>query len=97
MPIPTVGQILGGHGSFAAPGPTSNTEHRAPVSPASDAYTQSSLERMLENSVGTAAKVQQNDIDSPETLLTSIPQELDRGESWYVIISLCYTGRHPRS
>lgn len=93
----------GGGSGIVPPVPTTSTENRAPVSPASDAHTQSSLEKILENSVGTASKVQKNGVESPETTLTStltsIPQELDRGESWYVhcpIVSF-YTLRVPQS
>lgn len=66
-------------------GAATSTEHRYPVSPAIDANTQSSLEKMLEHSVQTATQVQRDRIESPEATLTSIPQELDRGETCEVL------------
>lgn len=64
--------------------PTSNsTEQRKPVPPSSDANTQNVLENALANSVSSANTVQKSGFDSPETNLTSIPKDLDRGDSWY--------------
>jgi Protein of unknown function (DUF3684) len=60
-------------------------EYRAPVSAADDANTQIQLEKMLERSVNSSNRVNRSDIDSPETSLTSIPTELDRGETCEVI------------
>lgn len=60
-------------------------ETTAPVAPAVDASTQESLERMLESSVKSSARVQPNGIDFPESKLTSIPQDLDRGETCEII------------
>jgi hypothetical protein len=65
-------------------GGTSN-EKRAPVTPAEDARTQTSLEQMLQRSVHTSNRVTKNDIDAPETTLTSIPPDLDRGDTCEVI------------
>jgi Protein of unknown function (DUF3684) len=60
-------------------------EYRAPVSAAEDASTQIQLEKMLERSVNSSNRVTRSDIDSPETSLTSIPADLDRGETCEVI------------
>jgi len=83
-PTPQATGIRGTGGGFAPPGNEVH-ETRAPVPPADDANTQDALDRMLENSVKTTTQVQQRDIDSHETKLTSIPQELDQGESCEVI------------
>jgi hypothetical protein len=61
---------------------TSTTEA---ASPASDMHSQASLERMLQQHVSQSARVNTSAIHSPDTLLTSVPTELDRGESCEVI------------
>jgi hypothetical protein len=65
-----------------APPTNRATEHRQPVSPAADASTQSQLEKSLARSVSSANTVQQSGFESPETKLTSIPEDLDRGDAW---------------
>ena len=82
-PLHGIGSQFGN--TILPPGSSHRHENRAPVSPAVDANTQGALNRMLENSVNATARVQQRDIDSPETKLTSIPQELDRGETCEII------------
>lgn len=74
----------GGDG-VVAPGSNMHVENTAPVAPAVDANTQESLERMLESSVNTSASVQPKGIDFPESKLTSIPQDLDRGETCEIV------------
>lgn len=76
------------HGSGlhnSAPTPTSHVENRGPVSPAADAQSQNNLERMLERSVGTSNRVRKNDMDTLDSNLTSIPPDLDRGQTCEVL------------
>jgi Protein of unknown function (DUF3684) len=78
---------VGGVGGSGMMGPssTSSVEQRGPVSPAADAQSHDNLERMLERSVGMSSRVEKNDIEAPESKLTSIPPELDRGQTCEVI------------
>lgn len=87
LPFPSNQSKLGySGGGYAAPlGANKSVEKRGPVSPAVDAQTQNSLERMLEQEVGKSNRVTKDDIDAPETNLTSIPPDLDRGETCEVI------------
>ena len=77
--------LEGGSSVVTATGLTWLDESTVPVSPAVDAGTQETLDRMLENSVNSSARVQPRDIDHPESKLTSIPRELDRGETCEVV------------
>lgn len=72
-------------GGLVTPGSNMHIENTAPVAPAVDASTQDSLEQMLESSVKSSARVQPKGIEYPESKLTSIPQDLDRGETCEVI------------
>ena len=86
--IPNIGS--GGSNATTAHPPSgsgTNTmnEQRTPVSPAEDARTQTALEQMLQRSVHTSNRVTRQDIDAPETTLTSIPPDLDRGDTCEVI------------
>ena len=84
-PVQGMPEQSGNTGISGPPRPTQHHETRAPVPPASDAHSHDALDRMLENSVNTTSRVQQRDIDSAETKLTSIPQELDLGEACEII------------
>ena len=81
LPAPSHGGSTIANGVPKAPS-SKAAEQREPVAPATDASTQSSLEQMLEQSVNTATKVDANGIESPETQLTSIPPDLDKGDTW---------------
>lgn len=74
-------------GAGGAFGPSQNTRHEVsgPASPAQDASSQASLERMLQQKVAQAANVGSNEVNSPETLSTSVPADLDRGDTCEVI------------
>lgn len=78
----------GGGTGTSAFGPQSSVhrqEQTVPASPAADASSQASLEHMLQQHVAQSARVNENSVHSPETLLTSVPAELDRGETCEVI------------
>lgn len=74
-----------GTGAFGPSSSVSRHEQGAQASPVADASSQASLEQMLQTQVAQSAKVNSNSIHSPETLLTSVPAELDRGETCEVI------------
>ena len=78
--------ISSGTGAF---GPNAQRElkheQNTHVSPANDLNSQQSLERMLQQQVAQSSKVNTAAINSSDTLLTSIPTELDRGETCEVI------------
>ena len=75
----------GGTGAFGPQSSVHRQEQTGPASPAADASSQASLESMLQQHVAQSARVNENSIHSPETLLTSVPAELDRGETCEVI------------
>jgi hypothetical protein len=55
------------------------------VSPEYDAAAYANMNRMLENAAANSAAVNSEGIHSTETLLTSVPKELDRGATCEVI------------
>lgn len=73
--------------NVGAAGPTSKThrETTKPVSPAVDAQSQNNLDALLQNTVTKSAKVNRAGVQSQETVMTSIPKELDRGDTCEVI------------
>jgi len=77
----------GGSNGGGAFGPSNATqkEQTGPASPAQDSSSQASLERMLQQKLSQAARVDSNEVNSPDTILTSVPAELDRGETCEVI------------
>jgi hypothetical protein len=97
LPVPPVSGIGGmsgmGGGGDGVKGPASNSvqEKGKVVSPASDASAQTNMERMLQQKVAQSAKVSSQNIEAPDTLVTSVPAELDRGETCEVMDghSLC--------
>jgi hypothetical protein len=58
-----------------------------PVPPAMDSTSHSRMEEMLKNQVGNSSKVNSKGVTSPETILSSIPEGLERGSSCEVIPS----------
>lgn len=60
-------------------GPATQTRHeqQGPVTPAEDLHSQHNLEQMLEQAARKSTNVNRHGIDAPETVLTSIPEELD--------------------
>lgn len=80
---------VGGDGVGGGPqtGPATGTQPRneGPVTPQHDAAAHSNMERMLENAVAASAPVNSLGVKSSETLLTSVPKDLDRGSTCEVI------------
>lgn len=58
-----------------------------PASPAMDSTSHSRMEEMLKNQVGNSSKVNSKGVTSPETILSSIPEGLERGSTCEVIPS----------
>jgi hypothetical protein len=58
-----------------------------PVPPQLDATSHSSMEEMLKKQVDASSKVNAKGVSSPETVLSSIPEGLERGSSCEVIPS----------
>ena len=59
----------------------------SPVPPQTDAASHSRMEDMLKKQVRDSAKVNSKGVNSPETILSSIPEGLERGSSCEVIPS----------
>ena len=74
-----------GETTFRGPSMATRHEERGPVTPAEDIHSQQNLERMLEQTVGNTTNVNRNGIQSPETLLTSIPEGSGRHDETEVI------------
>ena len=63
-----------------------NVDSNAPSSPEQDASTQNALENMLNSAVQSSQSVDNAGVRSPETLLRSLPQGLDRKEDGCEVI-----------
>ena len=77
------GMPPGGGGGSGVSGPSSNIRHEqeGPATPAEDIHSQQNLERMLEETVSSTTNVNQKGLEAPDSLLTSVPDGLDRGET----------------
>jgi hypothetical protein len=69
--------------------PSTGTKHRTtdtgPVSPQFDAAAQANMESMLERAASSSAPVSSKGVQSTDTLLTSVPKELDRGSTCEIV------------
>lgn len=79
------GGFSGGGGGVKGPPVTARQESTTPVMPAEDVNSHKNLERMLEQAVGSSTSVNQQGIESSATMLTSVPEGLDRGETCEII------------
>ncbi|CAB9498392.1 HATPase_c domain protein [Seminavis robusta] len=70
-------------------GPSTGTQSAntdaGPVSPEHDASAHSNMESMLENAAAASAPVNTKGVESVDTVMTSVPAELDRGSTCEII------------
>lgn len=71
----------------SGPATVSSTESNdtGPVPPQHDAAAHSNMEQMLENAVTKSAAVDAKGVKSNDSLLTSVPKELDRGNTCEIV------------